>query len=446
MQFYVYISFRIVQLNIHKAMSCIICFLEDHFQEKIRILSQSKSDRFEEVLIHYQNNFINEFINLVDVNQCDIHMVIHEKTKAEGNFIHDKIKSTFNLKLFFNEIRKIYITWIKGSYSRASNLLNDLLKTYELLQITNKLNNNIFFRGRRSTSILSKKDLFHIPFNKRFLIQNQRYSITGQPLLYLGLSPLDVVAELRCNIEQIENIHFCSYLHNSDTILSVFDITNPFPDLFSNHNILTTDIGDAPSIADQINIESDVYKFILSQICSFKRSRWSETNVFSEEYILPQLLTEVLNQIEFNGILFSSTRVEYNKITSNRPFHINKYRENLALFTTYNEYEDYDKNLYEQFIISKPITNDDLTEITINDLEALRKKIFKGEFKENWHKLGPVDLTQITGITTQTLFSDLIIKTNYGDIKYFDHIVGRIHLQLLYQILLDVRNRLYNQI
>ena len=43
-------------------------------------------------------------------------------------------------------------------------------------------------RTAASDGEISRKDMFHVPFEKRRLVQNQRYSIAGLPCLYLGSS------------------------------------------------------------------------------------------------------------------------------------------------------------------------------------------------------------------------------------------------------------------
>lgn len=43
-----------------------------------------------------------------------------------------------------------------------------------------------FFKARIGNANFSKKDMLHIPFNKRELIKTQRFSISGVPCLYLG--------------------------------------------------------------------------------------------------------------------------------------------------------------------------------------------------------------------------------------------------------------------
>ena len=48
-----------------------------------------------------------------------------------------------------------------------------------------------FFRALANETrfLYKKEEMFHIPFNKRYLVGNQRFSISGLPCLYLGGSP-----------------------------------------------------------------------------------------------------------------------------------------------------------------------------------------------------------------------------------------------------------------
>lgn len=56
---------------------------------------------------------------------------------------------------------------------------------------------NVLYRGRVSLKpLLDRQEFYHIPFTKRYLIQNQRYSITGIPCLYLAGSLLCMYKEL----------------------------------------------------------------------------------------------------------------------------------------------------------------------------------------------------------------------------------------------------------
>lgn len=422
-------------------MSCILCFIEDDFQESIRRLSQSKSERFEDVILDFQNNFLNELEFLDSIDECVYHKGLHTKTKEIATRFKYEIDNLTDLTDYCNKVRSIYLKWIKGQTIESANALKSLLDSKNLMKSTDKVNKSIFFRGRKSSGILTVDELFHIPFNKRHLIGNQRYSITGQPLLYLGLSPIDVVYELRQSIKQIENIYFCSFVHATDDELWVLDITNPYPDFFSNYDILSNEGIPLNQFNDQLDTGSDFFKFILTQFCSFRRSRWTEAGVFAEEYVLPQLLSEVLRENSFSGILFSSTRVDSKVCYSKAKFHVNRHRENLALFTSYNDTENIDRNLFNQFIASKPITIDDKIDLTLDDLSNLRKQIGKLIQREARPPF-PLNIAEITGTSTQTRFEELYIKEDNIEKKYFDHDIGRLHLQLVYQMVMELRNQM----
>ena len=286
------------------------------------------------------------------------------------------------------------------------------------------------------------EELFHIPFNKRHLIGNQRYSITGQPLLYLGLSLVDVLYELRQETNKLENIHFCSLVHSSDKELKVLDVTNTYPEFFTDCDILSDHQMDTTSFG--ADIKNGFYKFIFTQFCSFRRSRWSETGVFAEEYVIPQLLTEVLRENDFHGVLFSSTRVNPKVCYSKARFHVNRHRENLALFTKYNSSENIDRELFNQFICSKPITIQDKIDLTLEDLSTLQKQIGRLVNLPDATIPFPLDITEISGITTKVRFEELFINENGNEVKYFEHDIGKMHLQLVYQIVLELRNRMKN--
>lgn len=424
-------------------MNCILCFLEDQFQEEIRVLSQSKSERFEDVMTEFQNNFLNSLHFLNSIDECYKHNHLHEKTKDVAKTVQEKIISLSDIKEYFNQIRSIYLTWIKGNGTTSVFQLKKLLEEKQLLITSDKINNHIFYRGRKSSNILTKEDIFHLPFNKRYLIQNQRYSITGQPLLYLGMCPLDVVFELREDIEKIENIYFCSYTHSTEAPLKIFDITNEFPEYFSNLEAFHKAEIELPNPIRYA--ERDFYKFILAQFCSFTRSKSSEKSAFCEEYVISQMLTEVLRNIGYNGILFSSTRVDMKRIFTTSTMHVNRYRENVALFTNYQENRNYDADLFNSFIISKPTTIDELIELTLEDLQIVQKQIGKmTQEQRGLHPPFPLNVAEIMGIGTTVRFEDLVISDGKTRTNYFDHKIGKLHLHLVYQTCLHLRNKMKN--
>ena len=111
---------------------------------------------------------------------------------------------------------------------------------------------------------------------------------------------------------------------------------------------------------EEENIKTYLFQFILSICCSFSIKFKSENYSFIEEYVLPQLLAQVVKKENINGIIFDSTQCLDNQaLCSSRLY--NDLSKNICIFTQYNyalandiTYV-YDKSLYKSLIISAPM-------------------------------------------------------------------------------------------
>ena len=200
----------------------IIDFLHDSYQEGLRNLAQVQSETYEEAIEKYRDSFISEII-LMRRKGNDINS-INKKTNRIIEFINEI--PIEDIEEFFNKILSVYIMWIDSKGKEALKNFEDILDSINYKQFKYDLSNNILFRGRQCDSILTPFDMFHIPFNKRYLIGNQRYSLTGQPLLYLGFSVLDILAELDNNYYDYKNIKLCAY--KMKVGFNVLDLRNSF--------------------------------------------------------------------------------------------------------------------------------------------------------------------------------------------------------------------------
>ena len=313
---------------------CTICFLTDKQQYLLRHSSMIRSDRFEHTLENYCDEFINKFYetnySLCSKHENDINIKIINSLKEI-----DKA----SIITFFRGIRKVYIDWINASLSTAITNFSELLNKYKLINFKCELSNEVFFRCRESEIFISHWDMFHIPFNKRFLIGNQRYSLTGQPILYFSTSP------------------------DTDT--------NTITNTMINYELLQ----------DSHNIISMFYLLILSSCCSFPRRNVTtdiKDSKFVEEYVLPQILTATLKDKKLcDGIKYTSTK-SYIDSLNNSPTDIKtKLYSNYCIFTNY-EYHDYtkikdvyDRNLYNKFIISNPINFTDSINENLYNLDDI---------------------------------------------------------------------------
>ena len=171
---------------------CLICFLTNKNQYLLRHSAAIRTDRFEHTIDAYKDEFINNFINNKDL-LCDKH-----KDRDESNYIISALEEIEikHITSFFETIKNIYIEWINANINLAIRKFEEIIKDYKLERFSEQLSSKLLYRGRFSTSFISHWDMFHIPFNKRYLIKNQRYSLGGQPILYFATSPYGVYKEL----------------------------------------------------------------------------------------------------------------------------------------------------------------------------------------------------------------------------------------------------------
>ena len=206
------------------------------------------------------------------------------KKLDEKNIIHSpetirEIKC--NLKLITKACKSYLSGDTKTSLNCAVKILDRLKERIVEMPMEMKL-----FRARETSLYhsLNRKEMFHIPNNKRFLVGNQRYSISGIPCLYLGQSTYICWEELGR-----PNPYTCNFVGvRNQRILKLLDMTIP---LYSPD----------PKMIPVIPI-------ILS-CCLYSR----KNRVFKQEYILPQLIMQAIiaRKERVWGIKYLSTSFFY---------------------------------------------------------------------------------------------------------------------------------------
>lgn len=152
---------------------------------------------------------------------------------------------------------------------------------------------------------MSRKEMFHIPFELRHLVATQRYSIPGLPCLYLGGSTYLCWEEL--SRPPLHTIHVARFKPVDGMKLRVLDLGYRPAEIaaYLDH--------EKAKMADD-NPES---RFVIAQgvcwpllaACSI-RVRFKSAP-FKPEYVLPQLLLQwVSGSTDCDGIRFFSTRIK----------------------------------------------------------------------------------------------------------------------------------------
>lgn len=160
----------------------------------------------------------------------------------------------------------------------------------------------VAYRARKCDTydLFCRAEMMHIPYHKRHLISNQRFSLSGYPCLYLGTSIYGCWEELerpdidRFNITCMRNERL---MHFADLTLPYFNENN------FNHRY--------------------IYASILPWLCSF-RARY-KGYAFIEEYTIPQILMSTLissrkrsgsviqDIMAYQGLMYTSTIYNTNK-------------------------------------------------------------------------------------------------------------------------------------
>lgn len=473
-------------------MNCLIDFLTDGKQKSLINMVQNRDETFENELESYMRLFlvemdyyigrkniafdrnkndtyaltITEFLNEDNVLQFDR----KDFCQDENCYFADACSNVYSvlgaidpkkIRHFFKGIQYCYKCWIDSKPTTALEALDSLLKEYELISdgtydesdelVIKNITERVFFRGRITSQFLGKIEMFHVPYNKRYNLCNERFSLTGQPVLYLGNSIADIVEELDVNVDEedtIKRLKISSFeFLNKGRKRKIFDLRcNIWQDM-KNIKICTFS-------------EKKLFRNILSAICSFQKRKELEGYAFKEEYVIPQMLAQVLKQNHYDGICYYSTK-RFQKYSlegiTQKAIEAEQnmvYRENVAIFTQIGRSDAlqfFDKELRDSLEISMPISIRNIEENTESEFYSIYQSI-KENCKNNWtfkHNNGCNDKNcELCGRLNSSdksilkkadsivsFYTSVFSKLKVENRAYIMTDCGQIHLQLLIGIL-----------
>jgi hypothetical protein len=410
----------------------IFTFLSDQFQHDLKQQAETGATRFETVMTNYKKIFWTEFSSLNHVSTCnELNPKIQHLGSTEKNnlqtwldcFQQTIASSSTTLQTFFDELIDIYNTYISGNLTLASTKFNQLLTTHNLYNSTEDFEKYypLTFRGRYSngsSSAVTADYFYHIPFDKLHFIKNYRFSLTGQPFIYLGASIPTVLLELRSDLTDYSKIELSAWGIKPNERLKMYDISNALYDLINLNTIPIFQSGSGitcqhthitPNITTFV---TDFKKFIISQFCTFKKKDF-DGQIFIEQYVLPQLLTEQIRNyqpIKYDGFIFPSTQYLDRASTVDNEVYYGLFKNNIALFTHYSLVDNYDNNLISKFEI-----------VTIDKLESLSSSDYLAECDKLKHADISKTLIQIKLKLLKDYYEkmklDRIILTELNSIK-----------------------------
>lgn len=412
-------------------MPCISCFFHLNFQSDLKFKCLDK-DRFETRLQKYKELFIMNLKELKNVEECSCK---HENNGLDYiNFLNEftsELKQ--NEKLFievFDDLIEIYMNAISKNQKLALELFWNFFTKYKLDSIDTEKSlslQTLWFRCREKKDFDERNILsfFHIPFNMRYLVSNQRFSITGQPMLYFGNSLYITTKELE---NTIENLGKSAFLPNSRFYnKKIFSLKNTLFELIENNIKPIINSGSNLNFkrdyADTF-MKIDIIQNILSFVCTFPKKGNFPHN---EEYILPQMLTTLLLEHNYDGIIYPSTK----NLSDLQDVHnFSNYNLNLALFVNYVADDNHDKLLLNSFSYYL-LDGNETFNLTLNDIDKAKRNALKSISRdpENNDFLIPRIIIQNK--------IDYLREATFGDMKYYDSNIGKVELELILKMLND---------
>ncbi|MCR3758460.1 hypothetical protein KYB31_05550 [Clostridium felsineum] len=264
----------------------------------------------------------------------------------KGN-IEEARENLKNILRVINEEDELIVCDLNKSFGlRGFNYFENIPKD-DIDSIKGEINEKIpLFKARVSDSIVEfdAYDMLHIPFDKRDIVKTQRFSIPGLPCMYFGTSSYVCWLELNKPLKSQFNVSEFEILKN-------FKILN----LISSWSMISE-----LSKKKSWNYSFDKHQIIKELmliwplVCATSfRVKEDKDRQFKSEYIISQLLMQIINSIRIDGICYYSKRIPFDAYAF-------PYCVNLALPAKYTG-ESKISNICKYIKIRKPVNFEEYT-------------------------------------------------------------------------------------
>ncbi len=302
-------------------------------------------------------------------------------------------------------IRLVYMGHMGDEQGKSYGLFSKYQKILMKLcpQENPSSDETILYRGRSSddsfNEIKTKENMYHPPFENRYQIKTERYSIAGFPCLYLGQSAYICWVEL--GRPELSRLNISRYQFDENA-LSFIDLSwRPIEIVhFYENTVIPLVRGVHQSDIDLLENYIRAWPLIMS--CSITPRESNKNDVFKPEYIIPQFLLQYIIEKKpgFDGVKYFSTKVDYaeNPLYDQMEDNTTKFEKNYAIPVKCSHEKDFCRELMNKFQVSLPISPQKL-EIAFPN--GMKEKL---PFKDN----GPVNLDGIKKSSYyNTLFGQL---------------------------------------
>lgn len=197
------------------------------------------------------------------------------------------------------------------AYSTFAEIASDLDEFFEnisTLPIGSNASPKMFRIRLGNMRNYKRADMFHIPYDKRFLVSTQRYSIPGLPAVYLSGSIWCCWEEM--NRPAFSEIHVSEFRPATDQTYTLLDFGYRPAVVASIAREYNPTFPSADKAMKMISSYAICWPLIAACSLIARDKRDEENCNFVHEYIIPQLLLQwVKNNREWDGIRYFSTKV-----------------------------------------------------------------------------------------------------------------------------------------
>ena len=418
-------------------MSCICCFFDPKHQSSLKEKTFSTL-RFENRLEQYKKIYIEEISSLTSVDSCNCRFAQNVKNNelfknTTNHLLEIARNNTEALSSCFQFFIDIYVDYITNGAYKAINKFSDFLIQENLMTGATQtpiVYNQLLYRARpKESKWYTENELFHVPFSCRCKISNQRFSVSGQPILYLTKSIITAKNELD---EDFDKLQFAAFVPNYSYYYGqkIFNLSHYIYDsIVKNLPALCggkcEDLGPNIDLFDIRNIKRDIMTNIL--MFPLKTAK----GVFTEEYVLPQMFTSIIKNRGFVGIEYPSAKIN-SSVCDEHLF--SEFNKNVAFFVKYQKTEDFDIDLKNSFLIFMQ----DQSGIGNIPLEQVKAKLYKIKAPQDGNNYNDL----IIPIVKTKLHLEYLEKSKIDKEYYFNTKEGKLELFFMMKLCREMKQRI----
>lgn len=430
---------------------CLYCFFKNEYQDELKRRAFGKPS-FEETLRTYRDIYCDELSDVVPVEECerskrhlglcpDSAEYLHKD--GMGNWPSEVVdfinEVTENVKSQINDIREYFNSIINIYESQSPDSLTSFIEKNctSFYAESDIYYTKPWFRARKVGSYDPHdiSEMFHIPFTKLELTGNQRFSMPGQPYLYLAESLSTAAEEIGAKENELNAVLFIpdysKYYHKGTynignsfikELNAYVHLTEDGSELIYDNNFFTFSKKNMPKILGDT---------ILFQIMQFPTQKGLRKENLIPEYILPQMFMRYEANNGMAGVLYESSKdIKFSDYTRFEELPI----ENLCIpaVRPKNPSDKYDEGFLNSFFYTTYKAGEPLLDFPIfsEELSECREKNRAQAQTYNMNDYG---------IYLAKIENHIEIMKKYCGEEYFDTVPGKIEVTLLYQFLKQIR-------